>query len=131
MRIGPWFWSLVLLCGCAGDQRQASNTAETPPARVGSFIHDDEPFTRVLPALPPEAVAQGISGSVVLEIRIAETGDVSVLRVIRGHAMLNERAKAAVSQWKYRPVVIGGRDVPIIMVVVVSFDSPPLRRRGI
>ena len=76
------------------------------------------------PLLPPEAVARGIAGPVLLEIRIGESGDVSVLGVVRGHPLLDSIAKEAVIQWRYRPVVIHGRPVPIIQVVAVSFLAP-------
>jgi TonB family protein len=108
---------------------------ETPeaPVRVGSILHGEEPLTKVLPALPAEAAARGVLGPVLLEIRITETGDVSVLDVIRGHPLLDELAKTAVEQWKYRPVVINGRPVPTIKVVTVSFvatDESSSARQG-
>ncbi len=56
-----------------------------------------------------------------VEVLIAETGDVSVLSVVRGHPLLDELAKSAVRQWKYRPVVVDCRVVPIIQIVAVPF----------
>jgi len=63
-----------------------------------------------------------------LEIRIAETGDVSVLSVVRGDPLLNELAKEAVGQWKYRPVVVDGRVIPVVKVVAVPFLGSEGRR---
>ena len=121
MRIGLSFSILVIASGCAVNHRHAPEVAESRPVRVGSILHGDEPVTKVEPTLPSEAAARGVVGPVLVEIRIAETGDVSVLSVVRGHPLLNEIAKDAVSQWKYRPVVINGSVVPIIKVVTVTF----------
>jgi protein TonB len=63
-----------------------------------------------------------------VEILVAETGDVSVLSVVRGHPLLDELAKNAVSQWKYRPVVLNGRVVPVILIVAVPFVASEGRR---
>jgi len=63
-----------------------------------------------------------------VEILVTETGDVSVLSVVRGHPLLDELAKKAASQWKYRPLVLDGRVVPIICIVAVPFLASEGRR---
>lgn len=120
---GLWFFGLMVSAACAGRACDGPRAPSIPAGqvRVGSILHGDEPVRMIRPTLPSEAEARGVAGPVVVEIRIAETGDVSVLRVLRGHPLLDELAKTAVSQWKYRPVVINGRAVPIIKVVVVPF----------
>jgi len=99
-----------------------------PPVKVGSILLNIEPTTMIRPTLPVAAAAQGISGPVMLEIRIAETGDASVLSVVRGDPLLNELAKEAVGQWKYRPVVVDGRVIPVVKVVAVPFLGSEGRR---
>jgi TonB family protein len=121
MRISVWLFGLVIVSACTGNPPQTPKVGDARTARVGSLIHDDEPVTKVLPVLPPDAAARGARGPVLLEIRIAETGTVSVLRVLRGHPLLDDLARSAAEQWTYRPVVIDGRAVPIIKAVVVSF----------
>jgi TonB family protein len=121
---GLWFFALIVSTACAGRASDGPRAPSIPAGRqvkVGSILHGDEPVRMTRPTLPSEAQARGVAGPVVVEIRIAETGDVSVLRVLRGHPLLDELAKTAVSQWKYRPVVIDGRAVPIIKVVAVPF----------
>jgi TonB family protein len=131
MRRGFWFVALIVLasCGRSTSGRPRAQASSGPPVRVGSILLDIEPVTMVRPTLPAEAAGHGVTGPVILEIRIAETGDVSVLSVVRGHPLLNELAKDAVSHWKYRPVVINGQVVPVIKVAAVPFrDSQGLRR---
>jgi len=89
-----------------------------------------EPTKVVRPALPEKARAQGILGPVLVEVRISEAGDVSVLSVVRGHPMLNDLAKAAVEQWKYQPTVLDGRTIPVIAIAVVSFVQGDDRNGG-
>ena len=64
---------------------------------MGSVILNLEPTTAVRPTLPETARAQGVRGPVLVEVRISETGDVTVLSVVRGHPLLDDLAKAAVA----------------------------------
>ena len=114
---------LILTSACAATQR-ARSVDHGQPARVGSTLHGDEPVKTVQPILPPEAVSRRVVGPVLLEIRIDESGAVSVLGVVRGHPLLDSLAKDAVIQWRYRPTVVNGQSVPIIKVVAVSFVAP-------
>ena len=71
-----------------------------------------------------EADAAGVTGVVVLEIRIDETGGVSDAKVVRSIPMLDEAALATVKQWRYAPTLIEGRAVPVKMIVSVNFAPP-------
>ncbi len=124
MRRSVWFWAVILLASCSGRASQPPGlpAPRASPVRVGSTILAPQVPTKMIrPALPPEAAARGIAGPVMVEILIAETGDVSVLSVMRGHPLLDELAKSAVRQWQYRPVVVDGRVVPIIQIGAVPF----------
>jgi periplasmic protein TonB len=112
---------LILTSACAANTQRARSVDHGQPARVGSNLHGDEPVKTVQPILPPEVVSRGVVGPVLLEIRIDESGAVSVLGVVRGHPLFDSLAKDAVVQWRYRPTVLNGQSVPIIKVVAVSF----------
>lgn len=116
----PWIGLVVLLLSSCAAKSPESAPVGTQ-ARVGSVILHLEPTNVVRPALPEAARVQGIVGPVLVEVRISETGDVSVLSVVRGHPLLNDLAKTAVRQWKYTPTVFEGRTVPVIAIAVVSF----------
>jgi TonB family protein len=120
---------LILTSACAPNTQRARSVDHGQPARVGSTLHGDEPIKTVQPILPPEAVSRGIVGPVLLEIRIDESGTASVLRVIRGHPLLDSLAKDAVIQWRYRPIVVNGQTVAIIKVVTVSLVAPEGAKR--
>lgn len=124
VRRSIWFWAVILSACCSGRAFEPRRVPapRASPVRVGSIIVSPQlPTKMIRPTLPPEAAARGIAGPVMVEILIAETGDVSVLSVVRGHPLLDELAKSAVRQWKYRPVVVDGRVVPVIQIVAVPF----------
>lgn len=60
---------------------------------------------RVDPTYPEAAKKAGIDGDVVMEIRIAKTGEVAEARVVRGPEALADAALAAMRQWKFEPPV--------------------------
>ena len=131
MRKRVWFWALIVLASCSGKASPPPRVTvpRAAPVRVGSIIlGPQQPTKMIRPTLPPQAAARGITGPVLVEILVTETGDVSVLSVVRGHPLLDELAKKAASQWKYRPLVLDGRVVPIICIVAVPFLASEGRR---
>jgi protein TonB len=66
----------------------------------------------------------GLSGVVPLEAVIGHDGSVSVVRVLSAqvHPDLALAAADAVRQWQFRPTLLNGRPVEVIMSVSVTFD---------
>jgi len=58
---------------------------------------------QVAPILPPEARAQGISGTVSIEVVLSKTGRLSKAEAIEGHPLLRQAAINALWQWQFRP----------------------------
>ena len=73
------------------------------------------------PVYPPIAKAAGVSGMVELKIIISKTGTVDDVRVVSGHAMLQQAAIDAVKQWRYQPYVLDGKPVEVETMVNVAF----------
>ena len=88
-----------------------ASTLVTPPVK----LRDVSP---VYPEMPRQAK---LEGQVVIEAVIGVTGDVVETRVLRSTPMFAEAALAAVRQWKYRPTLINGRPVPVVLTVTVTF----------
>jgi protein TonB len=59
---------------------------------------------------------------VYLQAIIARDGSVKDVQVLRGNALLNEAAVAAVRQWRYSPTTLGGVPVEVILSVTVNFQ---------
>ena len=60
-------------------------------------------LNRTEPQYPPEAVAAHRSGTVILEVQVAEDGSVSSIRTLSGDPILAAAATEAVRNWRYRP----------------------------
>lgn len=82
---------------------------ETNVASEGSGTAATTPYYKIKPKYPKAALISGVEGWVLLQIDIAESGEVENVRVIDGEQknMFESEAKRAVSQWKYRPFVDG------------------------
>jgi protein TonB len=75
----------------------------------------------VPPVYPAIARDARIQGEVVLECTIDPQGHVRELRVVRGVPLLDEAARAAVAQWVYKPTLLNGVPVAVVMNVTVTF----------
>jgi len=47
-----------------------------------------------------------VSGTVILQVTVDEEGNVSEVKVLRGHPLLDDEAVRAVRQWKYSPTLL-------------------------
>ena len=78
---------------------------------------------RIEPEYPADAKRAGLHGTVVLEAMIGTDWRIHDLRVLSAPAAeLAASSFAAVSQWEYRPYVMGGRAVPVQTTVTVTFS---------
>jgi TonB family protein len=60
-------------------------------------------LTRVEPKFPVEALNSRRSGTVVLEVQVAEDGSISNVRTLSGDPLLANAATDAVRKWRYQP----------------------------
>jgi protein TonB len=91
------------------------------PLRVGGVVRPPEKVHHVNPAYPPIALAARVKGIVILEALIGEDGGVRDVRVQRSVPLLDDAAEDAVRQWRFRPTLLNGQAVPVLMTVTVSF----------
>lgn len=91
------------------------------PVRISQGVIQGNLVHKVPPAYPTIAKITGTSGTVVLSARIAADGSVKDIRVISGHKYLNDAAVQAVSQWRYRPYMLGGQPVEVDTQIRVNF----------
>ncbi|HET7871084.1 MAG TPA: TonB family protein [Terriglobales bacterium] len=84
-----------------------------------------EPVRKVDPAYPAAMVRDRIEGVVVLRAIIRSDGSVSDVRVLEGFdARLDENARIALEQWRFRPGTRNGVPVDVEAVVRVPFRVP-------
>lgn len=92
------------------------------PYRAGSGIDPPRLLREVKAAYTDEARRANITGEVEMEITIRRDGTVSDVRVVRGlGGGLNDRAVAAVRQWRFAPARLKGTPVDVIVEVSVEF----------
>jgi protein TonB len=92
------------------------------PYRPGSGIEPPQLLREVKPDYTEDARRRGIEGDVVLEIVVRRDGSVGEVRILeRLGAGLDERAVAAVRQWRFSPARRLGAPVDVLVEVAVEF----------
>jgi len=79
---------------------------------------------RVDPVYPEKARKLGLEGSVRLRVAIARDGSIEDVKALSGDPLLGEAAADAVKQWRYRPTLLNGKQVPVLTVITVTFHRP-------
>ena len=105
-------------------QQQPATPGEADENRVYRVGGSIAPPTRIdVAQYPPEARAAGISGVVILEIVIDESGNVSDAKVLRSVPLLDEAALRAVRNWRFTPTMVNGQAVKVTMTVTQNFTT--------
>jgi len=92
------------------------------PVRIGGVIREPRKLRHVDPIYPEIARAARVQGAVDLECTLTPEGNVSNLRVLSGHPLLDAAALYAVQQWRFTPTLLNGVPVPVILTVRVRFE---------
>lgn len=107
-------------------------TAKIPPVgakvlAVDSANLPDRPLSLlkiVKPIYPEAGRAEGLSGSVQLEVSVDEDGEVDSVKTLNGHPLLADAASSAVRRWRYQAAVVGGKPVRSTTTVKLNFKAP-------
>ena len=92
------------------------------PYRPGSGIMPPRLLREVKAGYTEEARLRNLEGEVVLEIVVRRDGSVSDVKLVSGlPSGLNDRAIAAVRQWRFAPATRLGQPVDVIVEVAVEF----------
>ncbi len=90
----------------------APSSSSTPPKRI----------KKTFVAYPENARRARLQGKVLLKARIGTSGDIESVRVLNGHALLDQAAIDAVCCWKYEPATEGGKPVATDFNMVIEFN---------
>jgi periplasmic protein TonB len=93
----------------------------TRPMQVSSGVMQAALIHRVEPAYPAIAKAIHLEGAVKLRAIIMTDGSVGELTQIEGNPILGSAAKAAVSEWRYKPTLLSGQAVEVETIITVNF----------
>ncbi|MGH9309396.1 MAG: energy transducer TonB [Vicinamibacterales bacterium] len=120
------FSAFVLLCGAGSVAAQAPSQEAVRP---GPGVTLPAVLSEVKPNYTPDAMRQGVTGSVLLECVVNTDGAVGDVRIIKPlHPELDEQATSALRKWRFRPGAKSGTPVPVRIEVEMSFA---LGRRGL
>lgn len=108
--------------GVALEEPAPPPPAPPSPVRVGGDIRPPQKIFNVPPEYPAVARAAHVSGVVILEAVIGEDGLVRDVRVLRSIALLDAAAVEAVRQWRFKPTLLNGEPVPVVMTITVNFQ---------
>jgi protein TonB len=95
-----------------------------PPPKVVTISEDTEPpvpISQTRPKPPADFVAAGEDAVVVVKFEVTEGGDVSNVRIVKGHPLLDAVVLAAVRGWKFKPAMSQGRPVAYPKTVKIPF----------
>jgi TonB family protein len=92
--------------------------ADGKPVDVGSLI--DKATQKIAPGYPATAKTARISGVVKVFIIVDEKGTVTKIERSDGPSLLRAAAESAAKQWKFQPVIIDGKPIP--MTGYISFN---------
>jgi protein TonB len=95
---------------------------EPDPVRAHTDVRPPERVRDVTPVYPEMARQARLEGIVIIECTIDVMGRVSNATVLRDIPFLSEAALEAVQQWRYKPTLLNGVPVPVIMTVTVNFQ---------
>lgn len=104
---------------------EPSTPPVVPPApvvRSGGIIEPPLRVRHQVPEYPDLARAAGVEGMVIVECRVDTEGNIVDARVLRGHPLLDAAALEAIRQWRYRPTLLNGQRVSVLMTVTVRFQ---------
>ncbi|MGB2641567.1 MAG: TonB family protein [Candidatus Acidiferrum sp.] len=106
----------------------ANSNGEVPQASASADLSGLSPIHKVDPKYPPELIEQNVEGEVILYAVIRADGSVGNIQIVRSvDPQLDANAKAAFSQWKFRPATKGGVPVALEAIVHVPFHLPDSR----
>jgi TonB family protein len=77
---------------------------------------------RVEPAYPPLAKAARVSGAVVVEVTVDESGNVINARPLSGHPLLKDSAVAAARGWQFTPTKLSGQPVRVVGTITFNYN---------
>jgi serine/threonine-protein kinase len=119
---------VVIAPGLAGPAAVSGPVERTEPSKPDALPRRVDVLTPpvrirdVLPIYPPASRAALIAGNVVLQVAVAVDGTVTDATVVRtAHQSLNEAARRAVRQYRYKPALRNGVPEPSTVETTVSF----------
>ena len=89
--------------------------------RVGGSIKPPAKTKDMKPVYPAMAKQLKVQGVVIIEATIGVDGRVTNAKILRSIRLLDDAALIAVKAQEFKPTVLNGKPVPIIMTIPINF----------
>jgi periplasmic protein TonB len=93
-----------------------------PPVVIPVKVADKLLIRKTLPTYPPSAWNHYVSGKVVLDAVVSETGSVESVKVVSGPKVFEQAALDAVKTWRYKPYLVNDRPARVQTTVTLDFN---------
>lgn len=106
---------------------QAAQQHQTEPPKIIRKPNDAlqaSAINRVEAVYPPLALSARVSGAVIVEVAIDESGNVTSARALAGHSLLKDAAVEAARGWTFKPAMLGGKPVKVVGTLRFIFNLP-------
>jgi len=113
--IAPSLIVFGLACAIAAQDTKPG-TQQFPPDIFPPLLGN-----KVAPICPRIAREPRIQGTVILDIIINQSGEVSEINLVSGQPMLVPAAIVAVKQWRYRPFLLNGQPIQVETLAYINF----------
>ena len=115
------FWKYVSIATAVALPLAFSLSAADPKLVHLSSIPESKVITRTQPVYPPDAIAQGVQGTVRVSIIIGENGHVLDAKAVSGSRLLGPAAAQSVRGWVFEPTTVEDHPVRVVTAVTVTF----------
>ncbi len=112
----------ILAAGSLPAHAAPQSDSSPQTVHVGGDIKPPLKTKNVAPAYPSFAAQAHIQGVVILEATIGTNGKVKDVKVLRSIKELDDAAIKAVRAWEYKPTLVNGQAVQVILTIPVNFN---------
>jgi TonB family protein len=117
------FFVLISFYISAPAATRAAQAASGPaPVRVGGDVKPPIKIKDAKPVYPPIARQTRTQGTVIVELTIGDDGKVKAVKVLKSLSLLDAAATDAVKQWEFKPTMLNGKAIAVIMTTAVNFS---------
>jgi len=102
----------------------APNTLPALDAPISKGLTAGQLIHKVDPVYPSQARAEQLSGTVALDVTVAEDGSVRSVKRISGNPVLASAASEAIRKWRYTPFLLNGKPLEVKKQISVIFKLP-------
>lgn len=128
--LGSLFAALIILSPLQAAQQGRSEAPKQARPEAPSIVRKPNnglqasAINRVEALYPPSAVTARIFGTVLVEVSIDESGNVSSARALSGHPLLKDAAVDAARGWTFKPTILQGNPVKVVGTLTFNFNLP-------